>query len=93
MNSKSGNVLILVLAAALIIALFRDQSRAQDATKLDSSAWEYKVITPLPTDPAESIPLLNAAGREGWEVCGTYVYVRRSDCLVSAVLKRPMPRK
>ena len=90
---KPGNVLVLVLATALIVAVFRDQSRAQDAAKPDSTAWEYKVIAPLPTDPQESIPLLNAAGREGWEVSGTYVYVRSNDCVVSAVLKRPIPRK
>lgn len=32
--------------------------------------WEYQDVAVLKTDPASTIPLLDAAGDEGWETTG-----------------------
>jgi hypothetical protein len=70
-------------APAMRVQLLGPPGQVQTARQ----AWEYFSVTiPSGQDP---VPVLNAAGADGWEATGAVLFVRGGSLLV---MKRPRPQ-
>ena len=75
MNRLNSSFLLLIACALVLCGCH---------TRLSTSAWEYRWITPLRQDFTKE---LNAAGRDGWELVSASPDA--NSHLMSAVLRRP----